>query len=129
MVYDQQLGFHITMLEYGDLDSSYGGRNIDFSTTRWCLTNDGCKLPRRASFTYHVNCKLKYCRQLYLRRKHPVYNDASNLPVPSVPFVFPNGQGDSEKFMNGRQNSVKWGSKYGPLYRIWSGTNSEMFVP
>ncbi|RKK65776.1 hypothetical protein BFJ69_g15989 [Fusarium oxysporum] len=36
-----------------------------------------------------------------------------------------NGQGDAAKFLHGKENSVKWESEYGPIYRIWSGPNPE----
>lgn len=37
---------------------------------------------------------------------------------------YPNGT-VFERFVNGRVNSEKW-RKYGPVYRIWSGTHPEM---
>lgn len=48
-------------------------------------------------------------------------------PIPSVPYTFPNGQGDVEKFINGQKNSVVWEDKHGPIYRIWSGMTPEMY--
>ncbi|KAI1468200.1 putative cytochrome P450 oxidoreductase GliC-like protein [Daldinia caldariorum] len=48
--------------------------------------------------------------------------------LPSLPYVFPNGQGNVEKFLNGRVNSAKWESEYGSLYRLWSGIKGEVVL-
>ncbi|KAL1604787.1 hypothetical protein SLS60_004327 [Paraconiothyrium brasiliense] len=42
--------------------------------------------------------------------------------------MFPNGQGNVEKFLQGRVNSAKWEQRYGPIYRLWSGTSSEVVL-
>lgn len=59
---------------------------------------------------------------------YPIKDIENGTPIPSLPFDFPNGQGNVEKFLHGHQNSLKWGSKYGSLYRIWSGFHSEIVV-
>ena len=48
--------------------------------------------------------------------------------LPSCPYQWPNGQGDVGKFLKGIENSRKWEKDYGGIYRIWSGTSSEMRV-
>ncbi|KAF2269476.1 cytochrome P450 [Lojkania enalia] len=65
---------------------------------------------------------------IYLRLRYKINSTETGRPLPTLPFVFPNGQGNVEKFLNGRANSVKWGAEYGPLYRIWSGFHGEIVV-
>lgn len=59
---------------------------------------------------------------------HPIKHTKNRDPLPSLPFSFPNGQGNVEKFFHGRENSAKWEQAYGRIYRLWSGTSSEMYV-
>ncbi|CAI6288229.1 unnamed protein product [Periconia digitata] len=63
-----------------------------------------------------------------LRRKYPIHHASSNEDLPTTPFILPNGQGNVEKFLNGQENSVKWGSQFGPVYRIWSGFQGEVVL-
>lgn len=48
------------------------------------------------------------------------------MNLPSLPYIFPNGQGNVEKFLRGRANSAKWEVEYGGLYRLWSGMSGEV---
>ncbi|KAK8001053.1 hypothetical protein PG991_013275 [Apiospora marii] len=48
--------------------------------------------------------------------------------LPSLPYVFPNGQGSVEKFLQGRANSALWEIKYGGLYRLWAGMRGEVVL-
>lgn len=48
--------------------------------------------------------------------------------IPSCPYVWPNGQGDTAKFLHGIENSKDWREQYGGVYRIWSGMQPEMCV-
>jgi hypothetical protein len=64
--------------------------------------------------------------QIWLCWKHPVKKADNQTPFPTVPYRFPNGQGDAAKFLHGKENSVKWEREYGPLYRIWSGWTPEV---
>ncbi|KAK1957270.1 cytochrome P450 [Colletotrichum sublineola] len=48
--------------------------------------------------------------------------------IPSCPYVWPNGQGDSSKFLGGVENSIAWGNQYGDTYRIWSGMKPEIVL-
>lgn len=47
--------------------------------------------------------------------------------LPSTDYCFPNGQGDAEKFLRGRENSLLWERNLGSIYRIWSGMTPEMY--
>lgn len=49
-------------------------------------------------------------------------------PLPSCPYVWPNGQGDIGKFLDGIENGEQWRQRYGTVYRIWSGMKPEMCV-
>ncbi|KAF2756234.1 cytochrome p450 monooxygenase GliC [Pseudovirgaria hyperparasitica] len=64
----------------------------------------------------------------YLHQKYPIIQHETQQPLPSLPFTFPNGQGDTEKFLHGRTNSAKWQNRYGSLYRIWSGQSPEVVL-
>ena len=46
--------------------------------------------------------------------------------LPGPRYSFPNGQGDSAKFLHGKENSLKWESEHGSIYRIWSGMTPEV---
>lgn len=48
--------------------------------------------------------------------------------MPSLPYVWPNGTGDTEKFVKGPRNSLIWRSQYGGIYRLWSGSTPEVYV-
>ncbi|KAF5615423.1 cytochrome P450 monooxygenase monooxygenase [Fusarium sp. NRRL 52700] len=61
-------------------------------------------------------------------RIHRVHDVGAGKPFPSNRYWFPSGQGDAAKFLHGKENSVKWESEYGPIYRIWSGTNPEVVL-
>ncbi|KAJ5107500.1 hypothetical protein N7456_004175 [Penicillium angulare] len=63
-----------------------------------------------------------------LLRQYPIRHLEGGTPLPSCPYVWPNGQGDVEKFLEGIENTEQWGNKYGTLYRIWSGMKSEIVL-
>lgn len=71
---------------------------------------------------------IAYIAQAFLSRLHQVRDVGAGKPFPSNRYWFPSGQGDAAKFLHGKENSVKWESEYGPIYRIWSGPNPEVFV-
>ncbi|KAM0713936.1 hypothetical protein Q7P37_010899 [Cladosporium fusiforme] len=48
--------------------------------------------------------------------------------LPSCRYQWPNGQGDTGKFMDGIENSALWEKEHGAVYRIWSGMNSEVVL-
>ncbi|KAJ4357171.1 uncharacterized protein N0V89_001746 [Didymosphaeria variabile] len=64
----------------------------------------------------------------YLSWRYPITSQIDGHPIPTVPYQWPNGQGDVAKFLEGEKNSQSWRAKYGSLYRIWSGTTPEMQV-
>ncbi len=64
-------------------------------------------------------------RQAILNRIY-CYKDAQGRSLPSAPYVFPNGQGNTAKFLHGKANSEKWEKEFGPIYRIWAGTTPEV---
>ncbi|KAK2023927.1 putative cytochrome P450 monooxygenase [Colletotrichum zoysiae] len=67
--------------------------------------------------------------QAYLEWKYPVLDATRKRDrIPSCPYVWPNGQGDSSKFLGGVENSIAWGSQYGETYRIWSGMKPEIVL-
>jgi gliotoxin/aspirochlorine/mycotoxins biosynthesis cytochrome P450 monooxygenase len=51
-----------------------------------------------------------------------------HTPLPTCRYQWPNGQGDSAKFLEGGQNSDIWGKQFGSLYRIWSGMTPEVYA-
>ncbi|GAB1317431.1 Cytochrome P450 monooxygenase [Madurella fahalii] len=71
---------------------------------------------------------LSWLLNLWLSFRYPVRHVDNKRPLPSVPYRFPNGQGDGAKFLHGAENSVVWQRQYGSLYRIWSGTTPEVVV-
>ncbi|KAF5562358.1 cytochrome P450 monooxygenase monooxygenase [Fusarium napiforme] len=64
----------------------------------------------------------------FLSSLHQVRDVGAGKPFPSNKYRFPGGQGDAAKFLHGKENSVRWESEYGPIYRIWSGPNPEVVL-
>ncbi|KAI8957382.1 putative cytochrome P450 oxidoreductase GliC-like protein [Daldinia sp. FL1419] len=63
-----------------------------------------------------------------LSSRYRIKHVKNGSDLPSLPYVFPNGQGNVEKFLNGRANSARWESQYGGLYRLWSGMKGEVVL-
>ncbi|KAI1643799.1 putative cytochrome P450 oxidoreductase GliC-like protein [Daldinia loculata] len=63
-----------------------------------------------------------------LSNRYQIKHVKNGSDLPSLPYVFPNGQGNVEKFLNGRANSAKWESEHGSLYRLWSGMKGEVVL-
>ncbi|KAM0545776.1 hypothetical protein ACHAPJ_011200 [Fusarium lateritium] len=63
-----------------------------------------------------------------LSRLHQVIHVETCEPLPSATYLFPNGQGDTAKFLHGKENSVEWQSQFGSIYRIWSGAKPEIVL-
>ena len=55
-----------------------------------------------------------------------IMSDEGRKEIPTVPYRWPDGQGDAGKFLDGIENSELWAKQYGQVYRIWSGTTPEM---
>jgi hypothetical protein len=66
--------------------------------------------------------------QVYLEWKFPIYTRDGRRSLPSCPYQWPNGQGDTGKFLDGIENSAVWEKEHGAVYRIWSGMNPEVYV-
>ncbi|KAI0452596.1 cytochrome P450 [Xylaria acuta] len=64
----------------------------------------------------------------FLVWKYPIRDISNGQPIPTCPYQWPNGQGDIGKFLQGEENSDKWGKRYGRVYRLWSGMNSEIVL-
>jgi len=64
----------------------------------------------------------------YLRFRYPIKSSDGHESLPTLAFVWPNGQGNIEKYLRGRENSLAWGREYGPIYRIWSGFHGEIIL-
>ncbi|KAI0440948.1 cytochrome P450 [Xylaria telfairii] len=64
----------------------------------------------------------------FLVWKYPIKAVSDDQPIPTCPYQWPNGQGDVGKFLQGEENSEKWGTTYGRVYRLWSGMNSEIVL-
>lgn len=64
----------------------------------------------------------------YLKWREPITSVDGRQNLPTLPFVWPNGQGNVEKYLHGRENSVRWGAEYGSIYRIWSGFHGEIIL-
>ncbi|MCJ1380198.1 hypothetical protein MMC17_003301 [Xylographa soralifera] len=59
---------------------------------------------------------------------NPIYHSNTGVPIPTCPYQWPNGQGNVAKFLEGAENRDQWFSKYGGIYRIWSGTTPEVVL-
>ncbi|KAI1458185.1 putative cytochrome P450 oxidoreductase GliC-like protein [Annulohypoxylon moriforme] len=65
---------------------------------------------------------------IVLRNRYQIKHVENRSDLPSLPYIFPNGQGNTEKFLHGRVKSAKWESEYGGLYRLWSGIKGEVVL-
>ena len=64
----------------------------------------------------------------YLKYRYPIHHVRTGKSIPTCPYSFPNGQGNVAKFLEGLNNSTAWSSRYGSVYRIWSGTKPEVVL-
>lgn len=72
------------------------------------------------------NLVVSWIVNAYLGWRYPIKSADGQNTIPGCPYVYPNGQGNMEKFYN--DMSKKWRSDYGPIYRIWNGTRPEVIV-
>lgn len=66
--------------------------------------------------------------QWYLQWRFIIRNENRTASLPSLPYRWPNGNGDVAKFLQGREKAEEWLAKYGSIYRIWSGSTPEVYV-
>ncbi|CAI6337024.1 unnamed protein product [Periconia digitata] len=64
----------------------------------------------------------------YYHWKYPIRDVSREKKIPSLPYTWPNGTGDTAKFINGPRNSRIWRQKYGDIYRLWAGSTPEIVV-
>ncbi|KAF1362643.1 cytochrome p450 monooxygenase GliC [Lizonia empirigonia] len=85
-------------------------------------------LKARSFVQYAVAKLLSTGLNCYLHWANPIKNEHQTKNLPSLPYTWPNGNGDVAKFLQGRGNGDKWHQKHGSTYRIWSGSTSEVVV-
>lgn len=64
--------------------------------------------------------------KVYLKWRYPIKDTTGTRDLPTCPYEWPNGQGDIGKFLEGIENSSRWETENGRIYRIWSGMKSEV---
>ncbi|KAB8075090.1 putative cytochrome P450 oxidoreductase GliC-like protein [Aspergillus leporis] len=65
---------------------------------------------------------------VFLTLKYPIRHVETGRRIPGPSYAWPNGQGDAEKFVHGRERSEEWQRKYGDVYRIWAGMTLEVVL-
>ncbi|PKX88414.1 cytochrome P450 [Aspergillus novofumigatus IBT 16806] len=65
---------------------------------------------------------------VYLSWCYPIKSADGTKDLPSCAYRWPNGQGDTAKFLQGIENSPRWEKAFGSIYRIWSGTKPEVVL-
>ncbi|GIK07526.1 hypothetical protein Aspvir_003192 [Aspergillus viridinutans] len=65
---------------------------------------------------------------VYLSWCYPIKSADGIKDLPSCAYRWPNGQGDTAKFLQGIENSPRWEKAFGSIYRIWSGTKPEVVL-
>lgn len=113
-------GFNSLRCSWRDPVSRYSTK----TSQRRCFSASGCKDPQVSQST-HFNTDIRLL-QLGLRRRFPIKSLHGDGEIPTCPYVWPNGQGDVAKFLNGIENSAIWEKSHGPVYRIWSGMSPEV---
>ncbi|KAF2490807.1 cytochrome P450 monooxygenase [Lophium mytilinum] len=75
-----------------------------------------------------INKLISNVLDAYLSRRYAFKNVEDGSKLPSCSYEWPNGQGDAAKFLNGQKNSEIWESRYGAIYRLWSGMTPEIVL-
>lgn len=83
-------------------------------------------LTLKSQITRYTTRILSNVLNAYLARRHVIRNIDDGTAFPSCEYVWPNGQGDAAKFLNGQKNSEAWEASFGAIYRLWSGMTSEV---
>ncbi|KAL4886434.1 cytochrome p450 monooxygenase GliC [Aspergillus karnatakaensis] len=60
--------------------------------------------------------------------RYPIHNLSTGIPLPTLPYIWPNGQGDLDKFIGGIENRAQWAKQHGSIYRIWAGMKPEIVL-
>ncbi|PNS14344.1 Cytochrome P450 52A13 [Sphaceloma murrayae] len=63
-----------------------------------------------------------------LVRLYPIKDLDGVRDIPSLPYQWPDGQGDKAKFLDGSRNYSQWREELGPIYRIWNGMTPEVVI-
>ncbi|KAI5922715.1 putative cytochrome P450 oxidoreductase GliC-like protein [Camillea tinctor] len=71
---------------------------------------------------------ISYAIEVILCHRYQIKHVENRADLPSLPYIFPNGQGNVDKFLQGREKSAKWESEYGSLYRLWAGMKGEVVL-
>lgn len=66
--------------------------------------------------------------QAYLQFRYPIRHADTGSSIPGPLYSWPDGQGDTEKYVHGRDKSEQWQAQYGNVYRIWAGMTPEVCV-
>ncbi|OGM45413.1 cytochrome P450 oxidoreductase GliC-like [Aspergillus bombycis] len=99
----------------------YGCLFVLFAVASLCIAT----LLFPASFT-PVSKLISWVLSIYLQLKNPIRHTETGRSIPGPNYVWPNGQGDVEKYVQGRTRSEQWQQKYGNVYRIWAGMTPEV---
>ncbi|KAI0390334.1 putative cytochrome P450 monooxygenase [Xylariaceae sp. FL0594] len=77
-----------------------------------------------------LNNFLSWVLNRYLAIKYPIFAvDSSQVtPIPSCAYTWPDGQGDTAKFLSGEKHRKDWARVLGVVYRIWSGLTPEIVL-
>ncbi|PYI03212.1 cytochrome P450 monooxygenase, partial [Aspergillus sclerotiicarbonarius CBS 121057] len=80
------------------------------------------------SIQHAINRFISAIIRAHLARRYPVHHVDDNTPLPTLPYQWPDGQGDGAKFLHGQSNSERWERQFGAIYRLWSGMNPEVVL-
>ncbi|KAI1435782.1 cytochrome P450 [Xylaria sp. CBS 124048] len=79
-------------------------------------------------FRTQLNDVFSYLIHYYLVWRFPIKAVQDGRSMSTCPYRWPNGQGNVGKFLEGEGNSEKWGTRYGRVYRLWSGFTGEVVI-
>ncbi|PLB42128.1 cytochrome P450 monooxygenase gliC [Aspergillus candidus] len=82
----------------------------------------------RSSIGNAINKLISMVIKFHLYRRYPVQHVDDKTPLPTLPYQWPDSQGDGAKFLQGQSNSERWEEQLGSIYRLWSGMNPEVVL-
>jgi hypothetical protein len=89
------------------------------SSHHWIMCHRGQLLEHVFQFSFRCGLsRSKVCLAPNLRFRCPTKSADKYEILLTLPFVRPDGQGNIEKYLHGRENSAKWGAQYGPLSNL-----------